>query len=105
MAVAVLGALPEFAWVDAARKHGPILLRLVPENSQLFPFQIIRADRHDPINLMRLPFLPGAAVLPDLEALTLAPDLADTLINGVGANPVGAVRVGQVAGHVNLGGL
>src|SRR5262245_56619961 len=57
VAVAVFGALPEFAAVDAPRKHGAVLLRLMAEDGEFFPLQVIWTDRHDAVDLMRLPFL------------------------------------------------
>src|SRR6516225_6223660 len=102
MAIAIFGALPKFARVDAAGKHGPVFLRLVPENSEFFPVQIVGTNRHDAVDLMRLPFLPGPAILPNFKVLTLTPDFADSLHDGVEADPVRSVRIGQIAGHVNL---
>ena len=105
MAIAIFGTLPKFARVDAAGKHGPVLLRLVPENGEFFPFQIVRTDRHHAVDLMRLPFLPSPAILPNFKVLALAPDLANPLHDSIEADPVGAVRIGEVAGDINLGGL
>src|SRR5262245_7091804 len=73
--VSFLSSLPELARVDAAGKHRPVLLRLVPENGHLLALQVLGAQGHDALDHMRLPFLPGAAVEPDLEHLSLLADL------------------------------
>src|SRR5689334_7801268 len=54
--IAVLGTLPELAPIRAAGEHGAILLRLMAENRGLLAFQIARAQRHDTLDLVRLPF-------------------------------------------------
>src|SRR5262245_303685 len=105
VAVAVFGALPEFAAIRAAGKHGPVLLRLMAEDRLLLALQVAGTQGHDALDLVRLPFLPGAAVEPDLKLLPLATRLADGVEDGVGADAVRAVRVGQLAGNVDLRGL
>ena len=60
------------------------------------------AERHDALDLVRLPFLPGAAVQPDLEVLALLAHGTHRLEDRLGADPVRAVRVGQLAGDVDL---
>src|SRR4051812_42536039 len=77
MAVAILGSLPEFAAIGAAGKHGPVFLRLVTKNRDLLFLQIFGAERHHPIDFMRLPFLPGSAVEPDFEVEALLANLPD----------------------------
>src|SRR5262245_31079499 len=71
VAVAVFGALPELAAVLAAREHRLVLLRLMTEDGALLAFQVARGQRHDPLDLVRLPFFPGAAVQPDFEMLAV----------------------------------
>src|SRR5437660_263428 len=67
VAIAVLGTLPEFALVAAAGEHRPVLLRLMPKDRALLALQIARAQGNDALDLVRLPFLPRAAVKPNLE--------------------------------------
>src|SRR5579859_7362564 len=63
---ALLGPHPEFAFVGA-RKKGRVLLRFVPEDRLLLAFHEFRTERDGPIDVMRLIFLPGAAVEPDFR--------------------------------------
>src|SRR5262249_29584776 len=79
-----LGRLPELTVAQPARDHRPFLLRLVAENRQLLALQIGRAQRHHPLDLVRLPPPPGAAVEPDLELLALLPHLAHRREHRVG---------------------
>src|SRR5262249_8732932 len=91
VAVAVLGALPEFTAVHAAGEHGAVLLRLMAEDGRLLALQVARAERHDPFNFVRLPLFPGAAIEPDLEVLALGADAADGIEDRVGADTMCAV--------------
>src|SRR5256885_1188484 len=77
----------------------------MPEDGELFPFQIIRAYRHYAIYLVRLPFLPGAAIHPDLEMLSGLAHFTNRAKNGVRAHSMRPMRVGQVSSHINLSGL
>src|SRR5207237_4488251 len=67
VAVAVLGALPELAAVGAAGEHGPVLLRLMAKNGHLFPLHVVGREGNHALDLMRLPFFPGAAIEPDFS--------------------------------------
>src|SRR5688572_25662622 len=84
--VAVLSPLPELAPVGVAGEHRLVLLRLVTEDGDLLPLDVVGTERHDALDLVRLPLLPGAAVLPDLGALAFLPHFAHGLKNGVGAH-------------------
>src|SRR5205085_9354172 len=103
--ITIFRALPEFALIGAAGKHRPILLRLMAEDGELFPFHFCRTKRHHALDLVRLPFFPSAAVEPDFELLALSANLAHSLKYSLGTNPMGAVRIGQFACYVNLGRL
>src|SRR5437588_310655 len=74
----------------------------MPEDGQLFPLQIVRTDGNDTVHLVRPPFLPGAAVKPDLEVQTRFPDFLYGAKDCVGAYAVRAVRIGKIAGHIDL---
>ena len=67
-AVAVFGALPEFALVDAG-EHGLVLLALVLEDGQAFAEEFLRGERDGHLDLLGFPFLPGAAIEPDFAML------------------------------------
>src|SRR5262245_18023043 len=69
VAVAVVRTLPELPTVAAARKHRPVFLRLMLEDGELLAVHLIGAERHDPLNLMRFPLLPGPAIEPGLHGL------------------------------------
>src|SRR5439155_18268084 len=83
-AVAVFGPLPELAPVGAAGEHRPVLLRLVAEDGELLALQVVGRQRHHPLDLVRLPLLPGPAVEPDLEHLALLATIAARPEAGVG---------------------
>ena len=104
--VSILGPLPELTPVRAAGEHGPVFLRLVPEDGLLFPLQVAGTQGDHPFEFVRLPFLPGAPVQPDLERLAgFFPHFPDSLENGIATDAVGAMGVGQFAGHIDLGRL
>src|SRR4029077_9809689 len=67
IAVTVLRPLPALTPIDAARKHRAVLLRLMPKDRHLLSLQIHGAERHHALDLVRLPFLPGAAIKPDFK--------------------------------------
>src|SRR5262245_47349334 len=105
VASAVFGALPELPAVDTAGKHAPVCLTLITEDGQFFPLEVFGTKRDDALDLVRLPFLPGTAVKPGFEVLSRRADPAHRLENRVGADPMRAVRIGQVAGYVDLSRL
>src|SRR5437763_1055091 len=88
VAVTVFSTLPKLPAVGAAGKHGAILLALMPENRVFLAFQVARTKRYDPLDLVRLPFFPGAAVKPDFKALTVGSRTNDRLEDRVGAHAV-----------------
>src|SRR5260370_20981176 len=100
--VARLGPLPELTTVHAAGEHGTVLLRLMAKNGEFLAFQVVGADGYHPVNFVRCPFLPGATVEPDFELKSFLPYLTYGPEDGVGTNPVRAVWVGKIAGHVDL---
>src|SRR5207247_9201750 len=65
VAVAVLGALPEFPRVAGAGQQGLVLLALVLEDGHALAEQLVGAERHGHLDLVDSPLLPGAAVEPD----------------------------------------
>src|SRR5665213_3808306 len=102
MPITILRALPELAAIRTPRKHRPVLLRLMAEYRLFLTLQIIGADRHDALDFMRLPLFPRSAIQPNLEVLPLLAHRSHGVKNRVGANTVRTVRIGQVAGHVDL---
>src|SRR2546429_8589149 len=64
VAIAVFGALPEFAWVGA-REKGFVLLALVLENRQALTGDFIGAEGDGHFDLVNAPLHPSAAVEPD----------------------------------------
>src|SRR5206468_2408832 len=98
-----LGPLPEFP-VVGAREKGFVFLRFVLEDRDALALHLIRRQGYGHLDLIDAPFLPRAAIEPDLALLHPVP---------VAQSPAGfeyrrqadamsAVRVGQVAGGVNL---
>ena len=102
-AVAVFGSLPELPFVFP-RERRPVLLGLVHENSAAFLEQLLRADGHGHLDFMDGPLMPGAPVEPHPAVLhpILILQALERFYNGVEANAVGIMRVGQVAGGVYL---
>src|SRR5436305_59356 len=88
MAVAVFGPLPELPAVHTPGEHGSVLLRLMAEDGEFLPFEIVGADRHHAIDFVRRPFLPGTPVEPDFKLEAFLPNLMDGPKDGVGTNPM-----------------
>src|SRR5829696_2214672 len=104
MAISVLGPLPELAAVAAAGEHRTVFLRLVSKNRLLLLLQVVRAERHDPLDDVRLPLLPRPSVQPHLELQPLRAYPTYRLENRLRAGAVRAVRVRHLPGDVNLRG-
>ncbi len=51
---------------------------------------------------MGFPLLPGATIEPDLERQPLLANFLDGAKYGVGTDPVRAMRIGEIAGHIDL---
>ena len=103
IAVAVLRPLPELARV-VARERGAIVLRTVLVNGFALDGKLCRADGHGHIHFLDFPFHPRAAVPPRVALLKPIIPVHNVIgaQDGVKANPVRAVRVGKVAGGINL---
>src|SRR5690606_24267180 len=102
-AVALFGPLPELALIGAG-EHRLILLALMAENGVALAHQLLWAEGDGHLDLLRLPFLPGAAVephltFPDPRLIFQSLECAE---HGLQADAMGAMRVGQIARGVNL---
>ena len=106
-AVAVLGPLPELARVVGAGEQRRVLLALVLEDGDALAGHLIRRERNGHLDLIRVPLGPGAAVQPHVAVLQ--PGAVLEPLQGLEdrrqAHAVRAVRVGEVAGGVDLVGL
>ncbi len=103
--VAVFGPLPEFARV-AAGEHGAVFLRFVAEDRGPLEQQVAGAQRHRDFDFVQFLFLPRPAIEQHLGARTgLGLDLVQGAKDRLGAHAVRAMRIGQVASHVELRGL
>src|SRR5439155_20997993 len=98
-----LGALPELALVGAG-EHGAVFLRLVAEDRLALAPDFAGAERHRHLDRLRLPFLPGAAVQPDLAIgePRLVPETLECAVDRRQAHAVRAVGIGEIAGRINL---
>src|SRR5216117_352090 len=93
--IARLHALPELALVVAGEGRG-VLLRLVAEDGEDLRVQLVLRQRNENVRFGERPFLPGAAIQPDLGLLPLI--ARERLLDRRLARAVGAVRVREIAG-------
>lgn len=107
-AVAIFGSLPEQA-VIIAQEGGRFHLRLVAEDGITLLAQLFGAEGNGHLDILDIPFGPGAAIHPDAAVLDpLGSGLALQVDGGeddVGADAVCAMRIGQVGCHEDLMGL
>ena len=100
-----LAALPEEAFV-VAQEGGALHLALMLQDGVALGAELFGADGHGHLDVLDFPLRPCTAVHPD--AAVLQPLGAGFLLqvdggeDAVRADAVGAVRVGQVAGHEYL---
>ena len=103
--VAVFGTLPEETLV-IAEEGCALHLRRVLEDAVTLAAKLLRRHRHAHLNVLDFPFCPCAAIHPD--AAVVEPCCTCLLLEvngceyGVRTLAVCAVRVGEVACHVNL---
>jgi len=101
--VAVFSALPEFALVEAG-EHRAVFLGLVFEDGHAFAMELVGGKGDGHFDFFRLPFLPGAAIEPDfagLHPIAIRQSL-ERFEDGGETHPMRPVRVGEIAGGVNL---
>ena len=105
-AVAFFGSLPEEA-VVVAEVGGVFHLRLVLEDGVALEAELFGAEGHGHFDVVDFPFGPCAAVHPCVAVLHpgFVEELVDGGEHGVEAYAVGAVGVGEVAGHEYLVGF
>src|SRR5437870_10324494 len=72
------------------------------KNRHLFALQVGGTYWHRPVDDMRLPLLPGAAVEPHFERLPTLPDSPHTLVDRVGTHSMSSMRIRHFSGHINL---
>ena len=101
--VTILGTLPEQTLV-VAQEGSALHLRLVFENRVTFLTQLFGAQGHSHFDVVDFPFGPGTTIHPDAAIFhpLFVLDFVDSGQNGIEANLVSSVRVGQVAGYENL---
>ena len=85
-------------------KQRPVLLRLVLEDGGPLAVHFGRAERHGHFDFVRTPFVPRAAIQPHFavgKPIVVLAALAGRE-HGVEAHAMRAVRIGQIAGRVDL---
>ena len=100
-----LSSLPELTRV-VTRERNDVFLRKVVIYRVAFLHNLIRAERHCHINAANLPFHPCTTVQPYMSflcpLLAFSLELLECLNGCLSANTVGAVRVCEVTGHIDL---
>src|SRR5882672_8292562 len=94
--VALLDSLPELALVDAGEGR-PVLLALVLEDRADLPPQLLLGEGDEDVGVRDRPFLPRAAVIPDVGRRLSLVSLERALHRFV-AHAVGSVRIGEIGG-------
>ena len=101
----LLGTLPELTRI-VSREWNDVLLAEVTEDSMTLAYDLSRAQRNCHVHAGNLPLHPSAAIEPDVAGIyplrTFFLKLLEGLEGGLGTDAVGSVRVGKVAGHVDL---
>ena len=98
-----LGPLPEFPHIRSGEQRS-IFLGFVLEDGIPFAHDFLRAQGNGHLNLIRCPLLPGAAIQPDFAVAVprFVLDLVARLEDRGKASSMCAVRIGQVAGGIDL---
>ena len=105
VSVTVLGSFPELAVVRWAREHGFILLTLVHEDGLPLLPEVFGGQWHRLVDFMRCPFLPCATVEPDVQRLRSITATSHGSQDGVGADAVGPVWIGEITCEIDVMGL
>ena len=98
----LLGTLPELTRI-VSRERNDILLAEVTEDSMTLAYDLSRAERNGHVHATELPLHPCAPVEPDVGVFsplgTFFAELLESIHGCLCADPVGSVRIGEVAGH------
>ena len=101
--VSLFCSLPELSLVWPWKER-LVLLRLVLENRRDLPLELRRRDRHRHVELLDRPFLPRAAIKPKyaFRGPRVLGDGFHTFEDCGQAGPMGAVRIGEIPGRIDL---
>src|SRR5262245_54817363 len=100
--IAVFGTLPEFAGV-AAGKESFVFLALMHEDSFALFQQVARRKGDGDFDFVQGIFLPRAAIEEDFWPIAVSRFvLLDRSKDGLGTDAVRAVRIGEIAGDIDL---